>query len=260
MSTSHFHHICIDRLSSRRRRYHRQQPHFRRLLAGKVQVVNVVSLHVPGANRLSRVTNCLLRLLNRAFVFLYGLHGAFLGAIRRTIHMRCFHTLLRSHGHHVDDSTDRRQPLYHRVSTVKGVSVVHQLDGEETVGCSACICSSVQHRTVSWLGSSVRIHQRTAYSICLLILPICMLTLLNIRLMKALNIHRRMQMQNRSIQKDVSIVIVVVIICQLPQLSNVVSLGPMFACGSYHFYLRGISDTPVVLNSAVNFIIYILCN
>ena len=103
------------------------------------------------------------------------------------------------------------------------------------------------------------------HATCLLILPICILTALNIRLMKALNTHRRMQMQNRSIQKDMSttfvlvIVIVVVIICQLPQLSNLVSLQLGPTCVS-NVYLRGISTTLVVLNSAVNFIIYILCN
>ena len=114
-------------------------------------------------------------------------------------------------------------------------------------------------------GDHVLICITVLHATCLLILPICILTALNICLMKALNTHRRMQMQNRSIQKDMSttfvlvIVIVVVIICQLPQLSNLVSsqLGP--TCVS-NVYLRGISTTLVVLNSAVNFIIYILCN
>ena len=106
------------------------------------------------------------------------------------------------------------------------------------------------------------------HAILLLILPICILTLLNIRLIKALINHRRMQTQNQSIQKDNSttfvlvIVIVVVITCQLPQLSNVglLLLAPMDACDSYGFYLHGIFTTLVVLNSAVNCIIYIVCN
>ena len=38
-------------------------------------------------------------------------------------------------------------------------------------------------------------------AICILILPICILALLNIRLIQALNTHRRMQIQNRSTQK-----------------------------------------------------------
>ena len=106
-------------------------------------------------------------------------------------------------------------------------------------------------------------------AICTLILPICILALLNIRLIQALNTHRRMQVQNRSIQKDNSttfvlvIVIVVVIICQVPQVLNFflrISLSTSTnTCGSL-FYLEHISVALVVLNSAVNFIIYIVCN
>ena len=43
------------------------------------------------------------------------------------------------------DGTDRRQPIHHRVSTAKGDSVVHPLEGEDTVGCHARISSPVQH-------------------------------------------------------------------------------------------------------------------
>ena len=106
-------------------------------------------------------------------------------------------------------------------------------------------------------------------AICTLILPICILALLNIRLIQALNTHRRMQVQNRSIQKDNSttfvlvIVIVVVIICQVPQVFNFflrISLSTSTnTCGRL-FYLEHISVALVVLNSAVNFIIYIVCN
>ena len=104
---------------------------------------------------------------------------------------------------------------------------------------------------------------------CSLIMPICILAVLNIRLIQALNTHRRMQIQNRSIQKDNSttfvlvVVIVVVIICQLPQLFSVFlqMSGPTHTntCDSL-LSLEQISVTLVVLNSAVNFIIYILCN
>ena len=106
-------------------------------------------------------------------------------------------------------------------------------------------------------------------AICTLILPICILALLNIRLIQALNTHRRMQIQNRSIQKDNSttfvlvIVVVVVIICQVPQVFNFFlhNARSTFTntCDSL-FYLEHISVTLVVLNSAVNFIIYIVCN
>ena len=106
-------------------------------------------------------------------------------------------------------------------------------------------------------------------AICTLILPICILALLNIRLIQALNTHRRMQVQNRSIQKDNSttfvlvIVIVVVIICQVPQVFNFFLRNSRSTstntCDSL-FYLEHISVALVVLNSAVNFIIYIVCN
>ena len=43
------------------------------------------------------------------------------------------------------DGTDRRQPLYHRVSTAKGLSVVHPIEGEDTVGCRVSHGSHVQH-------------------------------------------------------------------------------------------------------------------
>ena len=183
--------------------------------------------------------------------------------ILRTIRIRCFYTLLRSRGHHLDDSTDRRQPVYHRVSTVKGVSVVHQLDGKETVGCRACLCSSVQHHNVCCLGISVRTHQRIA----------CYLPTYS----ADMHPHGVEHSPDESLQHSSSYadaepeypegyvydicsryVIVVVIICQLPQLSNVVSLGP--TCYGNYFYLLGISNTLVVLNSAINFIMYILCN
>ena len=106
-------------------------------------------------------------------------------------------------------------------------------------------------------------------AICILILPICILALLNIRLIQALNTHRRMQIQNRSTQKDTSttfvlvIIIVVVIICQLPQLINLflhISLSNFINTCDSLFYLQKISVTLFVLNSAVHFIIYILCN
>ena len=97
------------------------------------------------------------------------------------------------------------------------------------------------------------------HTVCLLILPICILTVLNILLIKALKTHRRMQMQNQSSQNDDSmtfvlvLVLVVAIVCQLPQLSNGVvwalSSHPVDVCGNFRFYLYTISNTLVVLNS-----------
>ena len=46
-------------------------------------------------------------------------------------------------GHDMVDGTDRRQPIHHRVSTAKGDSVVHPIEGEDTVGCRASLSSPV---------------------------------------------------------------------------------------------------------------------
>ena len=42
-------------------------------------------------------------------------------------------------------SASRRQPLHHRVSTAKDVSVVYHLEGKDTVGCRASPSGWVQH-------------------------------------------------------------------------------------------------------------------
>ena len=43
------------------------------------------------------------------------------------------------------DSTDRRKPLYHSVPTVKGVAMVHPLEGEDAGGCGASRSGYLQH-------------------------------------------------------------------------------------------------------------------
>ena len=48
-------------------------------------------------------------------------------------------------GHDMGDRTDRRQPLHHRVSTIKSVSMVHPLEGEDAVGCRVNVSSFIQH-------------------------------------------------------------------------------------------------------------------
>ena len=105
-------------------------------------------------------------------------------------------------------------------------------------------------------------------TIFMLILPTCILALLNIRLIKALRAHRRMQ--NQSSQKDNSttfvliIVVVVLIVCQLPRIALPVlvlnqPLDVVISSGILCSVLP-ISNTLVVFNSAVNFFIYILFN
>ena len=106
--------------------------------------------------------------------------------------------------------------------------------------------------------------------------PLVILTVLNIRLMKALKTSRRNQMEmlSRRQQHDnnatflLIIVVVVFITCQLPSLINFVIFESMSErsshrasrCGGYQYYLIPISNALVLLNSAVNFVIYAVVN
>ena len=99
-------------------------------------------------------------------------------------------------------------------------------------------------------------------------LPLCILTFLTIRLIKAMKAHRRMQaeMQSQNSQPDSSmtfalvIVVIVFIICRAPLLiGNVMSiLGWLSYVGSCYFDLMYV--TLLAFNSAVNVIIYIIIN
>ncbi|KAI0240620.1 FMRFamide receptor, partial [Lamellibrachia satsuma] len=116
------------------------------------------------------------------------------------------------------------------------------------------------------------IYGNILYLIFLLALPIFILTLLNIRLIKALKALRRKRMEMQSLRQQqdnnvtfvLIIVVIVFIICQVPALVNQVmwNVAPDEArtCGGFQFYLRNIANMLVILNSAVNFIIYILFN
>ena len=186
------------------------------------------------------------------------------------------------------DGTDRSQPLHHRVSTVKGVSVVHPLEGGDTIGCRASISNHVQHPVdrqvprrslrVEWY--VVRNMGPTSFPqfyyfyyivlplVVLLCLPLFILTLLTGRLIKAIKAHRRMQaeMQRQHSQPDSSmtfalvIVVIVFIICRAPLLiwSEISLLGrPSYLV---RCYMSQIYPMLLAVNSAVNVVIYILIN
>ena len=116
------------------------------------------------------------------------------------------------------------------------------------------------------------LYNNMMYLIFVLGLSISTLTVLNIRLMKALKTSRRnrMEMLSRRQQHDnnatfvLIVVIIVVIICQLPAFINQVmwNFAPdeVRECGGFQFYLRRVANTLVVLNSAVNFVIYAVFN
>jgi hypothetical protein len=116
------------------------------------------------------------------------------------------------------------------------------------------------------------IYSNILYTIFLLSLPLVILTVLNIRLIKALNElqRKRAEMQSLRQQQDnnVTLVLVVVIIvftvCQSPALINQILWNTLpdsaRICGGFQFYFRPLSNTLVIFNSAVNFFIYLFFN
>ena len=102
-------------------------------------------------------------------------------------------------------------------------------------------------------------------SVCL---PLCILTLLTVRLIKAMKAHRRMQaeMRRQHSQPDSSmtfalvIVVIVFIICRAPVFIYYVMWLTRWWSSVAMCYLYLICGTLLALNSSVNVIIYILIN
>ena len=121
-----------------------------------------------------------------------------------------------------------------------------------------------------------RLFYRVYYIICLfvflVVLPILTLTVITVRLIKAMNAHRRMQleMQSRSQENDSNvtfslvIVVIVFIACQVPTFVWIAlyDVLPYKAshCGGFLFYMTPTGDMLVTLNSSINFVIYIIAN
>ena len=122
--------------------------------------------------------------------------------------------------------------------------------------------------TIMWF--SHHVYTFVSYPMLILILPTFIITSLNVRLVKTLNAHRRMPMQNQSSQDEDSttfvlvIVGVVLIVCQLPRLVYLVLTvtlpDDLFTCGGYLFYLEPITNTFTILKSAINLMILIRFN
>ena len=116
------------------------------------------------------------------------------------------------------------------------------------------------------------VYDKVGLLVFLLVLPILILTILTIRLVKAMKAHRRMQleMQSRSQSDDINvtfslvIVVIVFIACHVPTFVRcaLFEMLPVDAsmCGGILFYLEWMTYMLVTLNSAVNFLIYILTN
>ena len=110
------------------------------------------------------------------------------------------------------------------------------------------------------------------YLVFLLILPLLILTVLNIRLIDALKAlkRKRAEMQSRQQQQDnnVTFVLIIVVlvftICQAPALVNQILWNVLDddarICGGFQFFYSRISNTLVIVNSSVNFLIYFLFN
>ena len=110
------------------------------------------------------------------------------------------------------------------------------------------------------------------YGIIIIVLPNCILALLNICLIRALKAHRRTQVQMQTLHTQnensmtfvLVIIVVVVIVCQLPALVTRVLLfsapKEAYRCVGFIFYMVPITNMLLVLNSAVNFLVYIMFN
>ena len=102
--------------------------------------------------------------------------------------------------------------------------------------------------------------------------PLLTLTCVNIRLIQALKARRRMrtemvsqrQQNDNNVTVVLIIVIVVFVVCQIPAFIGYALLGARSEnstlCGDNRFYLRPVADMLIVLNSAVNFVIYVIFN
>ena len=117
-----------------------------------------------------------------------------------------------------------------------------------------------------------RVYETIFLLIFLLVLPILTLSVITIRLIKAMKAHRRMQleMQSRSQQNDggvtfaLVIVVIVFIACQVPTFVGYALNGVLPSetryCGGVMFYFEPIASLLIALNSSINFFIYIVAN
>lgn len=140
-----------------------------------------------------------------------------------------------------------------------------RLAGNETVICAV-------HTVLAEDQSYRIIYGNILYTIVICVLPLLVLTFLNIRLMSALKDvkRKRQEMQSPRQQQDnnVTLVLIVVVIvfsiCQFPALLTQIFwtiLGDEARfCGGFQFYFSRISNVLVITNSSVNFIIYCAFN
>ena len=102
--------------------------------------------------------------------------------------------------------------------------------------------------------------------------PLCILTLLTIRLIKAMKAHRRMQQemnsqhnqQENSMTFALVMVVVVLIVCHVPSFVSwmvwILVSSEVLLVNEVWYIVEEISDVLVIFNSAINFLIYTLAN
>ena len=132
---------------------------------------------------------------------------------------------------------------------------------------------------VSLLGQN-RLYQlvygNISYFIVMFFVPLLTLVALNYKLIEALRATRRRRQSMQSVEHHVSrsedditltliVVVLVFLVTQTPALVTQLALfyymsGSSQGCGHWLFYYERVSDLLVVLNSAINFIIYCFCN
>lgn len=99
--------------------------------------------------------------------------------------------------------------------------------------------------------------------------PLLSLGFFNYKLVQALRARQRRRAEMRKprrAQKDITLVLIVVIcvfiVCQTPTLIDHVLWtfvsGDQRSCGHWHYYYTAIGDALAILNSSVNFVIYVL--
>ena len=160
LSSLHIHRVYTHRWNARRRRYHRQQPHFRRLLEGKLSVVNDLSLLEPIANRFSSVIGGLYVHDCVGIRQLYGVAAVLLKSTTLFYSVLVSNSPTGKNGRNMGDSTGRRQPVHHSVSAIEGPSVVHRIEGEVTVGCRAHRSFYIQHSEICRAPHRILYHKR----------------------------------------------------------------------------------------------------
>ena len=145
----------------------------------------------------------------------------------------------------------------------------------QVVSTDGTICTDYKvYKNILFSYAFDLIYNSVLYAMFTIVLPTCILAVLNMRLIHALNARRLMQKQihtvgigshnNNSMTFVLVIVVIVLIVCQLPSAVSrvlwIVAPRAAFNCGGYLFYMWPISNSVIIFNSAVNFLIYIVCN